>query len=198
MNQINNYARVLGRGKSFQCEKWSPLHTYQNNPLEQDFVVHNGSLWVCLENCVAGEEEPGINNKWAEVCSGVKYEDLTPEQIDNLVKNAIRFDKSQNLSENQKNQARENINASDDSKVVHNTKDEIIQGHKTFDGDVSFNSTVLFNDNPNMNNCTINNLGDPILDNQATTKSYVDTKYNALETRIAELENIISQIKQTE
>lgn len=56
--QLNNYARIFEKGKSFTCSEWNAVTKYDNNPLQQDFVSYNGILYACIRTIEAGDIPP--------------------------------------------------------------------------------------------------------------------------------------------
>ena len=56
-------SRSFHRGKSFRCWDWdeNKERTYLNDEFYQDFVMYNGSLYVCINTTT---EKPGLSKDW--------------------------------------------------------------------------------------------------------------------------------------
>lgn len=59
----NTATRDYSKGKSFRFRgKWTPDETYENNDFFQDFVNHEGLMYVCLNNTQS--EPTDISEDW--------------------------------------------------------------------------------------------------------------------------------------
>lgn len=42
--------RDFEKGKSFNFSEWDPITLYTNDTFKQDFVTHNGVVYVCIKS----------------------------------------------------------------------------------------------------------------------------------------------------
>lgn len=62
VNSNNGFARDFSKGKSFDFSEWNPVRTYLNDPFKQDFVKHNGCIYVCMHSNT--NVVPGTSDCW--------------------------------------------------------------------------------------------------------------------------------------
>lgn len=90
--RTQDHARLLSKGKSFECSTWQEFVKYSNDCFKQDFVTYNNVLLMCEETHVATKDncpELQYNDRgqivgcsspyWTIVTTGVEGRSYIPE-----------------------------------------------------------------------------------------------------------------------
>ena len=56
--KVNQTARILSKGKSFEFSKWQPFIQYTNDCFKQDFVSYDNALLVCIKSHLSTSDKP--------------------------------------------------------------------------------------------------------------------------------------------